>query len=183
MLAQSVDVQGEMEDVCSKLLLAIYDEPCSYSIRDGDGHSEELGAVGPVRRFRLRCYEIENALVTDDCLRLLLGSGVEGEPWEGFKAKAWEWIIANPNHSDVALERELVESRDRLRHRKIKAIRKLTCGIAGTKKPWEVVVGQAIAALRQEDIEDQSDCLASYLGGALVQTIVQPPHREVSAGD
>lgn len=165
-LAHSVDVQGEMEHFCEKLLSAIYDDPCAYSIRDGDGVEERLPPVGPVLRFRLQCYAIENTLVTEECLDVL------GLTWEKFQQKTTAWIEENPEHRDVDLIGQLIQSEDRLRHKKIKRIRQLICGIAESNKPWEVVVGQAIAALGTKDIVYDGPHLSAHLGRKLIETIV-----------
>lgn len=168
-IAQSVDVQGEMERFCETMLTAIYDDPIAYSIRDGDGKTTELEAIGSVIRFRLHCYAIENALVSDECLSSL------GCTWEEFKKLANTWLKENSKHRDVELIRQLIGSDDRLRHKKIKKIRQLICGIAGSNKPWEVLVGQSIAKLRAEHIADEGFGLSSFLGSGLVRTIVDPP--------
>lgn len=167
-IAQSVDVQSEMEKFCDRLLVAIYDEPKAYSIRDGDGIVGPLDAIGPVTRFRLRCYAIENALVTDECLSNL------GCTWNNFVGLANKWIEENTEHRDVNLVRDLCQSADRLRNRKVKPIRQLVCAIAGSNKPWEVVVGQAIASLRREDLVEHGARLSSFLGVELVKEIVHP---------
>lgn len=166
--AVSVDVQGEMEVECDRLLTAICDDPRAYSIRDGDGVSEALAPVGCVIRFRLQCYAIENALVTDECLKIL------ELDWEGFRTLARSWMADNPSHRDIDNVRELITAEDRLRHRKVKDIRQLICGIAGSRRPWEVVVGQAIASLSSDEVPDDEPRLASYLGRALTRTIVAP---------
>lgn len=167
-LAQSVDVQGEMERFCETMLTAIYDDPIAYSIRDGDGIDEKLEPVGPVIRFRLCCYAIENALVTDECLFLL------GYSWDEFKQVASRWIESNSSHRDVELIGGLIKSENRMRHQKIKNVRQLICSIAGSNKPWEVLIGQSIAQLSSKQIVDEEGRLASFLGIALVKTIVAP---------
>lgn len=93
-----------------------------------------------MQRFRLDCYAIENALVTAESLAVL------DIAWVRFQELAGIWVGANPTHKDVGLVTELIGSNDRLRHRKIKDIRQLIVAIAGSKKIWEVVVGQALAS-------------------------------------
>ncbi|MBD2655435.1 AAA family ATPase [Synechocystis sp. FACHB-383] len=168
-LAQSVDAQGDMEQFCEKLLSAIYDNPVAYSIRDGDGVTEDLNPVGSVVRFRLQCYAIENALATDECLALI------GLTWGKFQQRAENWIQKNDKHRDVDLIKMLISSDDRLRHQKIKKIRQLICSIAGSNKPWEVVLGQSIAALSAQTIINSGPHLSAYLGNALVKTIIISP--------
>ncbi len=138
-LAHSVNQQSELESFSGPMLTALYDKPVAYSLRDGDGTTAALAKVGPVIRFRLQCYAIENALVTTECLVKL------GIDWAKFQKLAASWIEENKGHEDVALLKELTASGDRLRHKKIKDIRQLVVSIAGSTKPWEVIVGQALA--------------------------------------
>ncbi|RQP18586.1 MAG: ATP-binding protein [Parapedobacter sp.] len=140
-LATSVDQQSSLEKFCAKVLPSVYDNPLAYSLRDGDGATEALESIGPVIRFRLNCYAAENLLLSDECLELMDTS------WEGFIANAHQWIGNNEGHKDLELIRELMNSNDRFRNQKIKSIRQLICTISKSNKPWEVVVGQAIARL------------------------------------
>lgn len=173
-LATSVDQQSELESFCAPLLSTLYDSPIAYSLRDGDGVSADLNPVGPVRRFRLRCYAIENALVTDDCLRVL------GKSWEEFRAVAAEWADSHSDHRDVALVRKLVSAPDRLRNSKIKAIRQLICSIAGSNKPWEVVVGQAIGTI-DPSVEDLAPTsLVEFVGREAMSALLGPLYASVT---
>lgn len=173
-LAQSVDVQGHMEHFCERLLSAVYDDPRAFSVRDGDGIEGKLDSIGSVVRFRLQCYAIENALVTDECLAVL------GVTWNEFREKALAWVERNSDHRDKELICDLVQCENRMRHKKIKSIRQLICGIAESNKPWETVVGQSIAALRMEDLVENGNRLSAYLGVPLVQTIVCPPATDAA---
>jgi ABC-type branched-subunit amino acid transport system ATPase component len=165
-LAGSVDQQGKLETFCVDLLRTLYDNPVAFSLRDGDGVIDEpLEHRPPLKRYRLRCYAIENALLTDSCLAEM------GITWEEFVAAATKWVDENPTHSDIALIEEIAGSHDRLRHKKIKKIRQLVCAIVGCKKPWEVVVGQAIGALTNEDLAN-SNMLVSFLGAEMVNSII-----------
>lgn len=130
-LAGSVDQQGALETFCGELLGTLYDHPIAFSLRDGDGVANEpLAHCPPVKRYRLQCYAIENALVTDPCLDVM------GATWEGFVAAATKWVVDNPEHRDVTLVTELAKADDRGRHKKIKKIRQLVCALIGCKKPW-----------------------------------------------
>lgn len=165
-LAGSVDQQSQLEDFCVDILSTLYDNPLAFSLRDGDGIIDEpLENRLPLKRYRLRCYAIENALLTDSCLAVM------GVTWEAFVAEAMQWVEANSNHSDITLIRDLLESNDRLRHKKIKKIRQLICAIVGCKKPWEVVVGQAIGALTYEAIK-KSNMLTDFLGMDMINDII-----------
>ncbi len=157
-LATSVDQQSALEAFSSQLLQSLYDAPVAYSLRDGDGAEGDLDAVGPVSRFRLRCYAIENTLLTDECLLLL------GKTWAEFQAAATTWASEATTHRDKDLVQRLVVSSDRLRNTKIKNIRQLVCAIAGVTKPWEVVVGQALGSLDLANLSTVETSLANFLG-------------------
>ncbi len=165
-LAGSVDQQAELERFCADLLGTLYDSPVAFSLRDGDGVVDQpLEHRPPIKRYRLQCYAIENALLTDPCLAVM------GTTWEGFVAAALKWIADNSEHRDISLVRDLVESGDRMRHKKIKKIRQLVCAVLECKKPWEVVVGQAIGALTNEDLGNLN-MLIDFLGAEMVTDIV-----------
>lgn len=157
-LATSVDQQSALEAFSSQLLQSLYDAPVAYSLRDGDGADGDLDAVGPVSRFRLRCYAIENTLLTDECMLLL------GKTWAEFQVAATTWAAQAVTHRDKDLVQRLVASSDRLRNTKIKNIRQLICAIAGVTKPWEVVVGQALGSLDLANLSTAETSLANFLG-------------------
>lgn len=139
-LATSVDQQSELEIFTDRMLRAIYDTPLAYSLRDGDGTMGPLSRVGCVKRFRLQCYAIENTLLTTECL-----AKMSTNSWADFVIKTNAWIAINADHSAVPQLKALVESGDRFRNVKIKDIRHIILAITETKKPWEVIVGQALA--------------------------------------
>jgi ABC-type histidine transport system ATPase subunit len=167
-LAQSVNQQSELETFCEKMLANVYDNPKAYSLRDGDGVSGPINAVGCVERFRLQCYAIENALVTTECLANL------GVTWAEFKNLANVWIDENPGHPSIALLLRLLTGEDRLRNFKIKEIRQLIVAIAGSKKPWEVVVGQSLSSVIGHTVptEDQFSLL-NFIGEPAAQGLLE----------
>jgi hypothetical protein len=167
-LATSVDQQSDLENFCAPLLHSLYDEPRAYSLRDGDGKTGELPPIGSVKRFRLNCYAIENTLVSDECLHVL------GSNWTDFQASAANWIKENSDHRDKELIEKLVVSENRMRHQKIKQIRQLICSIADSKKPWEVIVGQAIGTLDRSSLPTGSDNLANFIGENTLQVLLSP---------
>ena len=165
-LAGSVDQQGELETFCVELLGTLYDNPIAFSLRDGDGVVDQpLEHRPPIKRYRLECYAIENALLTDSCLAVM------GTTWEGFAAAAMKWVGDNPTHRDITLVEELAGSDDRLRHKKIKKIRQLVCTIVECRKPWEVVVGQAIGGLTNGNLAN-SNMLIAFLGAEMVSDVI-----------
>ena len=165
-LAGSVNQQGELETFCGNLLDTLYDEPVAFSVRDGDGVVDQpLEHHPPVKRYRLQCYAIENALLTDPCLAVM------STTWEGLVAAGLSWVDDNQQHKDIALVYELVKSGDRLRHKKIKNIRQLVCTLVDCKKPWEVVIGQAVGALTNANTEN-GNMLVDFLGLEMVNDVI-----------
>ncbi|MDC7788221.1 AAA family ATPase [Rhodoplanes sp. TEM] len=165
-LAGSVDQQAELESFCVDLLGTLYDNPVAFSLRDGDGVVDQpLEHCFPIKRYRLNCYSIENTIVTDPCLAVMRTT------WPDFIAAVTKWVEENHDHPDSILIKELAESNDRLRHKKIKRIRQLVCAVLECKKPWEVVVGQAIGALMSKDLTN-SNMLVDFLGAEMVSDII-----------
>lgn len=165
-LATSVNQQGELENFCESLLGTLYDNPRAFSLRDGDGVvGETLKHKLSVKRYRLNCYAVENALLSDPCLEIM------DTTWDGFITAAQAWIAVNSEHRDVARVQALIADPDRARHVKIKDIRTLVCAIVECKKPWEVVVGQAIARLKADDLESPN-MLVDYLGADMLRDVV-----------
>lgn len=165
-LAGSVNQQGALEAFCVDLLSTLYDDPVAFSLRDGDGVvNQPLNHSLPLKRYRLHCYAIENALLADPCLAVM------GTTWEGFVAAALKWVGENQAHPDRAIVAELARSDDRLQHKKIKKIRQLICAVVECKKPWEVVIGQAIGALTKDDLTN-ANMLVAFLGAEMVGNII-----------
>jgi hypothetical protein len=165
-LAVTVDQQTKLEEFCVQLLGTLYDNPVAFSLRDGDGVIDHaLDHRPPLKRYRLACYAIENLLITEECLAVMNTTSLD------FVAKVHAWLGVNQGHKDSALMRQLVKSPDRLRHSKIKDIRNLICAVAGSTKPWEVIVGQAIGAVGLNDLSN-GNMLVEYLGAELVRKVV-----------
>jgi AAA ATPase domain len=165
-LAVTVDQQTKLEEFCVQLLGTLYDNPVAFSLRDGDGViNEALAHRPPLQRYRLACYAIENLLVTEQCLAVMNTTSID------FVAKVHAWLGDNQDHKDSVLMRQLVTDGDRLRHQKIKDIRNLILAVAGSKKPWEVIVGQAIGAVGLGDLSN-GNMLVDYLGAELVRNVV-----------
>jgi hypothetical protein len=159
-LADTVSEQTELEEFCAKMLTAIYDRPVGYSLRDGDGKTGSLNAIGPIQRYRLNCYAIENVLLTDEALASMDAT------WEAFQEKAHSWVSDHETHKYAKLLKEIANSADRFQHKKIKDARNLICAVLDVKKPWEVVVGQTIGALAGTPSEQSLNPhgIRSYIG-------------------
>ena len=91
-------------------------------------------------RIRLFCRTAENLILSDDVLSLL------GINWPEFQLRAQQWLQANPSHQQSNALREFSIKFDR-HGADVKILRNLFMTIAGSSKPWEVAVGQALARL------------------------------------
>lgn len=140
-LATSKPQLNALEKTCDHLMRAIYDDPKALSIRDGDGQRQVISPEGCVARYVLQCYEMENLLLTDECLADM------GTSWDEFRTKAEAWISEKSDHPEVGLLRTVIDSPERGRDRKLKDLRNIIIGITGVSKDWEVVVGQALGRL------------------------------------
>jgi len=165
-LSSGVKQQTQLEEFCAPLLKSLYDDPIAFSLRDGDGNHEKLQPIGPVLRYRLDCYSIENLLLTDEALLIL------GLTWDEFHTKASTWMSINVGHKDHDFIEKLIASSDRLQNSKIKDIRQLICTIAGTQKPWEVVVGQAIGSINLDSMATDIFNLATFIGVDTIQSLL-----------
>jgi len=165
-LAQSVNQQSDLEKFTAQMLSSIYDNPVGFSVRDGDGKTGSLENEGPVLRFRLNCYAIENVLVTDECLAAM------NSDWDGFTKRAAEWTAANHAHKDVQQVAALIASADRQRHIKIKDIRTLIPVILGVKKPWETVIGQTLGTYALATAAPPTELnISEFIGADLLKAV------------
>ena len=165
-IASSVDQQTELESFTADMIESLYDEPVAFSLRDGDGVSDELVPIRSVARFRLQCYAIENLLLTDQVLAQL------GTTWSDFQELAENWLQENVQHRDHGKIRALIDDPNRQRNVKIKDIRQLVCAICSTNKPWEVAVGQAIGKLDVTRLNLGDFDLATFIGAEATQKLL-----------
>lgn len=165
-VAGSKGEQHQLEQLSVQLLSTLYDSPIAFSIRDGDGViAQDLQHLLPLRRFRLECYSIENLLVSDQCMEVM------GTSWEAFVPKAGKWKSENLNHKDALRLDQLVQAADRLRHEKVKVLRHLIPAIVGCKKPWELIVAQALAAIQTTDSSANS-MLVDFVGEGAIKAVL-----------
>jgi len=167
-IANTVSEFSELETFTAKMLEAIYDNPIGYSLRDGDGvEYEPLQPVGPIRRFRLNCYAVENLLLTDEVLRSMDAT------WEDFQTKAQTWLDEHTSHKDAELLNSVIKAADRGRHKNIKNLKNLICVILGKSKPWEVVIGQTIGTLSPlvDSQKPKEHSIRSYIGADFLAII------------
>jgi len=153
-----------------RIATAVYDSARAFSLRDRDGMDGELNDDPPVRRMRLACRAAENLFLTDEVLASC------GLGWTEAKSRIDTWLDANQSHDRYAL---MLAFRDSGYDRKsfdLKEIRMVLVGmILNSTKPWEVLVGQAIASLQQPTNAvwaPVEDSLLSYLGEKTVRQLL-----------
>jgi ABC-type cobalamin/Fe3+-siderophores transport system ATPase subunit len=155
----TVSALAEWERWLNDVLPALYDQPRAFSLRDlDDGALSEIDNAGIVTRIRLNCYAIENLLLTDECLQ------THGHTEETFKQLLAKWVADFPQHQASSSVGELLESFERRRTMKIKDVRNIVVALLGSAKPWEVIVGQLIAATPVTDIQGSEHSISNYLG-------------------
>jgi len=154
----SVDEMNRWEAWLNTFLPSIYDDPKAYSIRDlDDAEITDIENIGFVERSRLNCYEVENLLLTNECMQHHNLDPIT------FREQLIAWGQQNPTHQTIEEITELCDSFDNRRRMKIKNLRNIILAILDTNKPWEVVVGQLIA--REIDNQSNDDnSLHTYLG-------------------
>lgn len=159
---------NQFECEVSQMLQALYDEPVGYSLRDGDGRSgEELTSVGPLIRLRLNCRSVENLIVSDEVLRSI------GTTWAALQVRIEHWLHDNPEHQgQVAMENFRVAGFDR-RKSDLKQLRNILVALAGTTKPWEVVVGSVLAQQMPNARDPGPSSVWTFLGSSVVETLLQ----------
>lgn len=162
---------GSFEKEVARILEAVYDAPVGYSLRDGDGIADQLSSLGPLRRLRLACRASENLLLSDEVLAALNTS------WETLHKRIENWIT-DPNYKDhphLGSMRAFADSAFDRRNGNLKMIRNDLMGLLGSSKPWEIVVGKAIAALPYATTRSPSKTgLASFLGDDVCEALLAP---------
>ena len=161
-----IDELAEYETEVSNLIQAVYDDAQGFSLRDRDLAPEYIDDVGPIIRMRLSCRAAENLMLTDDVLDLA------GTNWPSLQSSLEKWIESNANHQYYAKVCAFVkEGFDRKGH-DLKDIRIILLSLV-SNKPWEVLVGQAIARLSTEGGGSDSGSLRDFLGQKVCQTLLK----------
>lgn len=163
-VAGDIQSMNKFERRADELMKSVYDDATAFSLRDRDNELGELGDEGLVVRFRLECRAAENLLVTDDVLDEL------GTNWQELQRQLEKWIEDNCSHTAY---NEAVKFRDSGWNRKkckLKNLRNIIMSLTESNKPWEVVVGRAIARLSRPHSTSR-DSLKEYLGDRLVREL------------
>lgn len=152
-----------------RIVASVYDEPRAFSLRDGDGVHEAIDDLEAVRRMRLQCRAAENLLLTDE---VLASAGLD---WTEAQQRAAEWVSRNDQHSRCGLMQKFIDDGYDRRNHDLKDIRNILVGdVLQSAKPWEVLVGQAIAALAVDlaSAPDDDGSLRSFLGDKVVALLL-----------
>ena len=152
------DIQSlnNYEQIAAKIIASVYDNAKAYSIRDRDDQQYEIVDLENVTRMRLKCRAVENLILADDVLELA------GTNWDDFKHGVADWLKVNTHHKQFEQMDAFANGFDRV-GTNVKDLRNIFMAIAGSAKPWEVVVGQAIAALNNQSSQEEGS-LALFLG-------------------
>jgi hypothetical protein len=159
--AGSIDQIDKWETWLAEKLPSLYDEPKAYSLRDRDDAHGQLNDLGPVVRCRLECRAAENLMLADDTLRFA------GTTWEKVAKGCKTWLQSSPDHPKHEKMKEFVDRGFDRFNANLKEIRNLLVATIGVSRPWEVLVGQAIAKLVNGNAEQGENSLRKYLGEKL----------------
>ncbi|MDO9579291.1 MAG: hypothetical protein Q7J06_01810, partial [Bacteroidales bacterium] len=158
---------NEYEDVSVSIMKAVYEKAKAFSLRDGDGIDEDISDKPPLVRARLNCYSSENLLLTDEALAII------GSCWNSVRIGIEKWIQDNTLHPHFGAMCSFAQSSFDRRLSNIKTIRNDILGILGCDKPWEVVVGKAIASIAESNNYAYSEGkMANFLGKKVVENFL-----------
>jgi predicted ATPase len=166
-VAGSVDELGEYEFRVKEIINSIYDSAKAYSLRDRDEEEGDIDDAPPVVRMMLSCRAAENLLLADDCLSSM------GVSWADLKIKIDNWLDVNREHAHYSTMVNFQSGSYDRKNFKLKEIRNDLMGILECNKPWEVVVGQAIARMSVSNNALDPDSLQGYLGEKVVSNLLQ----------
>jgi len=162
----SIDALAEYENEVSNLIQAVYDDAKGFSLRDRDTTPEHINDVGPVIRMRLNCRAAENLMLSDDALNLA------ETDWPELQRLLQKWILSNATHQYHNEAQAFANEGFKRKDHDLKAIRNILIGLV-SNKPWEVLVGQAIARLSMEGGGSDPGSLRDFLGEKVCQTLLK----------
>lgn len=166
----AVDGVGQLkpfEEEVASILAAVYDAASGYSLRDLDDDPSEIDDVVSVKRMRLGCREAENLLLADEVLAAL------GVTWDQLRSRIDGWLASNAEHPHHAAMKAFAGAGHDRRKGNLKPIRNDLVGLMGSNKPWEVIVGQALAALTTHTTNPSSTSLVTFLGPKACQYLLR----------
>jgi energy-coupling factor transporter ATP-binding protein EcfA2 len=150
------------EERAAGILQCVYDNAKGYSIRDGDDTLGDISDIGPICRMRLNCRTIENLIVTNDVI------GSRGLTWDDLRSRIVDWCKANASHPHISHMTAFEKGGFNRRVADLKDIRNDLLGLLGTNKPWEVLVGQAIAKAIEQPSNAGPFSVRDFLGPKIV---------------
>jgi energy-coupling factor transporter ATP-binding protein EcfA2 len=157
---------SEFEMEANKIIGAVYDNACAYSLRDRDLDPELIDDVGYIVRMRLSCRAAENLMLSNEALSL------GGTNWNILQEKIRQWVEANRAHQYHAEVLTFIDlGLDRKGH-DMKSVRNIIICLI-TNKPWEVLVGQAIAKLAKEGGQVGEGSLRDFLGEKVCRRVLR----------
>jgi energy-coupling factor transporter ATP-binding protein EcfA2 len=159
---QSLD---EYENQVEAIAESVYDNAKAFSLRDRDDNPYEIEDKPIVQRMRLNCRSSENLIVSDDVLASM------NTNWATMQNKIEDWLRNYPDHPQNPDMRVLHDRGYERQNAQLKSVRNVLMMIAGSQKPWEVAVGQAIAGLLIKPGMTGENSLAAYLGPKLVEAL------------
>jgi predicted ATPase len=167
-VVESVDSLHDFEVEAQKILQTVYENAKGFSLRDRDGVEGEIEDMMPIIRMRLSCRNSENLLLTNEVLNLI------DIDWEALKTKIDEWLTKNPEHPHFRVMNAFKEAGYDRKNYDIKEARNDLMYIMGSSKPWECVVGKAIAAQKWSEGTNYSEegSIKAFLGKKLVELIL-----------
>jgi hypothetical protein len=165
-VADSIDNFAQFETEVNDLMGAVYDDAKGYSLRDRDLHLDEIDDVGALVRMRLSCRAAENLMLCDGAL------AHAGTDWPALQARVTAWAQANLGHQYHADVRAFIDGGFDRKGHDLKDIRNILVGLM-SNKPWEVLVGQAIAALARDGGAPVAGSLRDFLGEKVVINILR----------
>lgn len=165
---------GEMETDSQNIIDSVYDSARGYSLRDRDDDpDEDIADMGSIIRFRLSCRNAESLILSNEVLAKM------NTNWEEMRQKIDNWILneeSKPEGEKHPHLEEFQKFRDAGYDRKnfdLKEIRNDLMYLAGSNKPWEVAVGQALAENynNARSLLQADGSAFNFLGGKLVNQI------------
>lgn len=167
----NVDRMNAYENRVKSVINAVYDDGAAYSLRDRDDGDELIEDDQPIIRMKLSCRAAENLMLSDDVLHLC------GTDWDQLEERIRKWVETSAEHQFLPqMQRFVDQGMDRKKHN-LKEIRNIIVSLL-TNKPWEVLVGQAIAHLAKNGGPVGEHSLKAYLGEKVIQHLLvkRPEH-------
>jgi predicted ATPase len=177
-VGEGVTALADFESEVNLIIETVYDNARGYSLRDRDSHKGDITDIGRIVRMRLDCRSAENLMLSDDVLSL---AGVQ---WPALQERILRWVEINATHQyHPHMQAFAVGGFDRRNH-DLKEIRNIVVGLM-SNKPWEVLVGQAIAALAAGSSECGPNSLRTYLGNKVCSNLLRlaPTLLSLPTGD